>query len=66
MRTLQSPRIRVQKCAYTRGSEIRPGISGTKSASNGIGFMYRGNEKCLSQCKHGFLSSSCSDMYLVN
>ena len=28
--------------------------------------MYGGNEKCLSQCKHGFLSSSCSDMYLVN
>ena len=24
--------------------------------------MYHGNEKCLSQCKHGFLSSSCSDV----
>ena len=33
MRTCQSPRIRVQKCAYTRGSEIRLGI--------------RWHEKCL-------------------
>ena len=27
MRTCQSPRICVQRCAYTRGSEIRLGIS---------------------------------------
>ena len=27
--------------------------------------MYGGNEKCLSQCKHGFLSSSCSDICIL-